>query len=265
MTKLTQCVKCDYDRRRCGHYTPEDDTNCPHYARDGVLQGKKSKSNMGTIVSLAFFYVISSIFVYLRYFDDARVFYILSVPLVILAIWGVIDYFKNKHEQPKTENGKMEEDTPYVATPNPTITTRNLLQVVLRRLGIEYDFDEDNSFIVTYQGEHIRIVAKDDCRIIDLYDAWWYHAPLDDIDNLSLVHRAVNDCNIQRKAKFVYSYNTEDDVVGVHSMLHLLWEERIQNIDSYLRAHLDILLASHQHFYQIMERLRREENGVKTV
>lgn len=31
MTKLSQCAKCVRDRRNCGHYTTEDDTDCPQY------------------------------------------------------------------------------------------------------------------------------------------------------------------------------------------------------------------------------------------
>ena len=37
MTKLSQCARCDYDRRCCGNYTPENDTDCPYYMRGGVV------------------------------------------------------------------------------------------------------------------------------------------------------------------------------------------------------------------------------------
>ena len=54
MAKLSQCAKCDYDRRICGHYKSEDDMDCPHYACRGVLQDVEPKSNMDTIISMAF-------------------------------------------------------------------------------------------------------------------------------------------------------------------------------------------------------------------
>ena len=31
MTKLAQCAKCKKDRRNCGYYKGEDDTDCPYY------------------------------------------------------------------------------------------------------------------------------------------------------------------------------------------------------------------------------------------
>ena len=31
MTKLSQCARCKKDRRNCGYYKEEDDTDCPQY------------------------------------------------------------------------------------------------------------------------------------------------------------------------------------------------------------------------------------------
>ena len=48
MTKISQCFKCDHDRRHCDRYTPEDGTDCPFYVRGGVYQVKdETTSDVG--------------------------------------------------------------------------------------------------------------------------------------------------------------------------------------------------------------------------
>lgn len=44
MTKLSQCAKCVHNRRNCGNYKLEDDMDCPHYARGGVMGDKEPET-----------------------------------------------------------------------------------------------------------------------------------------------------------------------------------------------------------------------------
>ena len=143
------------------------------------------------------------------------------------------------------------------------MTTRNLIQLALRKLGITYDFDENNAFRITYQGEHIIIDAKDDNAWITIYDLWWYDAPFDDPDNLYLVQRAINEYNIERNAKLVFVFNDAEKKVDVHTILNAIFVEQIHNLDQLLRAYMDVVLSSHQHFYNIMEQLRRQAHSSK--
>ena len=260
MTKLSQCAKCDHDRRLCGHYVEEDDRNCPHYVHEGKPEPDETQTQRGKALILAVFYPLIAIYVYLRWFDSMWVFIILAIPLIVLAIWAVLTWRKAREKQKQERMRQEKEKEQLDFGLKPGMTTRNLLQIALRQLGIEYNFDEDNAFHVVYQGENLRIIASDDSRLIDIYDVWWYMAPLDDIDNLSLMHRAINDCNIRGKAKLVYTYNEEEGVIGVHTQLHLLWTEGIPDLARYLKTSLDLMLFSHQCFYQVMEQLRREEN-----
>ncbi len=143
----------------------------------------------------------------------------------------------------------------------PNSTTRTSLMVALRKLNLQYEFDEDQNFIVLYQGERFRIVADNESIWIQIQDCWWYRESLDDIDNLALLHRAVNECNIRDANKMVYTYNREEHEVGIHTLRDLLWLPQIPDADQYLQAAFDAMLRSHHFFFRMMEGLRKEEYG----
>lgn len=140
-------------------------------------------------------------------------------------------------------------------------TTRTSLMVALRKLNLQYEFDEGQNLIATYQGERFRIIADNESIWIQIQDCWWYRESLDDIDNLALLHRAVNECNIRDANKMVYTYNKEEHEVGIHTLRDLLWLPQIPDSDQYLQAAFDTMLRSHHYFFRMMEELRKEEYG----
>ena len=141
----------------------------------------------------------------------------------------------------------------------PDTTTRTSLMVALRKLNLQYDFDEDQHFVVTYQGERFRLIAENGHAWIHIQDCWWYRESLDDIDNLALLHRAVNECNIRDVNKIVYTYNKEEREIGLHVLREILWLPQIPDLDQYLQTTFDTMLRSHHFFFRMMENLRKEE------
>ena len=286
MSKLSQCAKCDHDRRNCGHYAPENDTDCPHYMRGGVYQVKdESTTDVETIVLWAFLYTLFSIYAYIKWFDDARVFYIFAIPLVILIIWAVVAYKAKRRKQRQEEKKKVSEAIDRAAIecmklpreanqPEDNIedmeqidaqlsgsTARTSLMVALRKINAQFEFDEDQNFRVSYQGENFRIIAENDSFWIHIQDCWWYEASLDDIDNLALLHRAVNECNIRDLNKTVYTYNKVEKEVWLHTLRDLLWIPQIPELAQYLQSTFNSMLRSHQLFFGMMEDIRREEHS----
>lgn len=154
---------------------------------------------------------------------------------------------------------RTEEEMEQMEIQLPDSTTRTSLMVALRKLNLQYEFDDNQNFIVTYQGEHFRILADNDKIWIQVQDLWWYEASLDDIDNLALLHRAVNECNMRDANKMVYTYNQEEHEVGIHTLRDLLWLPQIPNSEQYLQTTFDTMLRSHHFFFRMMEDLRREE------
>ena len=153
---------------------------------------------------------------------------ILIVGITALAIWSLVRSYTKPLVPPRRENGAVadeerdevfempdektgseeiiEENMEQVDIQLPDSTTRTLLMVALRKLNLQYEFDDDQNLLITYQGEQFRIIAENDKPWIQVQDCWWYGESLDDIDNLALLHRAVNECNIRDANKMVYTY-----------------------------------------------------------
>lgn len=280
MTKLSQCAKCKKDRRICGFYTPEDDTDCPHYRgarRSAILD---AKDDVGCIWRMVLIIVVAVIVIIVNLSGVkvsfagvasaifGGVFVLLGI--IWLIFWGSdsigkllirIKTKKNmKKEQMKTDNTEEVEDVEIPVGNNTSgVSTRTLLQLALHSLNLQYDFDSEQNFIVRYQGETFRIIAENEDVYLQIQDLRWYDAPLDDIDNLALLHRAVNECNIRDVNKIVYTYNKEEREIGLHVLREILWLPQIPGSDQYLQTTFDTMLRSHHFFFRMMENLRREE------
>ena len=266
MSRLSQCATCDRGRWNCGHFTPEDDTECPHYLHDRV-QGNEEPVTVWDLlyVCITVLAIVAAV-IYQIYIFEPRILIPIAAVVVIVCIYWIIRKQKNIIHMKKMgamKAGVMNEKGDNNDIPVSRMTTRNLIQLALRKLGITYDFDENNAFRITYQGEHIIIDAKDDNAWITIYDLWWYDAPFDDPDNLYLVQRAINEYNIERNAKLVFVFNDAEKKVDVHTILNAIFVEQIHNLDQLLRAYMDVVLSSHQHFYNIMEQLRRQAHSSK--
>lgn len=288
MTKISQCIKCDHDRRHCGHYTPENGTDCLHYMRGGVYQVKDEfQTKLDFAISSGLLYALIALCVAAFFFKDTKVLGIMALPYIPLVIWVAVEYLKNnkkrKVERMRTsatdsrmtrtykamqetpiqsENSKDTDDNmEQIDIQLPDTTTRTSLMVALRKLNAQFEFDNDQHFKVTYQGEYFRIIAENDSFWIHIQDCWWYEAPLDDIDNLALLHRAVNECNIRDANKMVYTYNKVEKEVWLHTLRHLLWIPQIPEPAQYLQSTFNSMLRSHQLFFGVMEEIRREEHS----
>lgn len=264
MTKLSQCAKCVKDRRNCGHYKPENDTDCSQYVSPRMEDDEDAFAQKVGI-GYAMFYVglvyVGFAIGFANYFRNSAVYYIFAVPIILLVIWGIVKYVRNRKEKKsiKTTDPDMEQ----MEIKMPDTTTRTSLMVALGKLNLQYDFDEDQHFLITYQGERFRIIAENGCAWIQIQDCWWYGASLTDIDNLALLHRAVNECNIRDANKIVYTYNNIEKEIGLHTMRDLLWMPQIPNADQYLQTTFDTMLRSHHIFFRMMEDLRREEYEIQ--
>lgn len=167
-------------------------------------------------------------------------------------------------EMPNETTGSeeiVEEDMDMMDIQLPNSTTRTSLMVALRKLNLQYEFDNDQNFIVVYQGERFRIVADNESIWIQIQDCWWYRESLDDIDNLALLHRAVNECNIRDVNKIVYTYDNIEKEVGLHILRDLLWMPQIPTLEQYLQTTFDTMFRSHHFFFRMMEELRKDEYG----
>ena len=140
------------------------------------------------------------------------------------------------------------------------MTTTQFLEHALKKLGCKLKKGEgEDEYYTLFQGEHFRIFASDDYKYIEIQDLAWYDAPLHDINNMSLMRKAINDCNVSGQATLVYSIYEEDDQFVVHSLKEAYWSAEIEHAEEYLNSIFNRLLQSHQRFFSRMEALRQAE------
>lgn len=262
MTKLSQCARCVNDRRNCGLYTPEDETNCPQYIPSRKDDGEDAfaqKVGIGYATLCVGLVYVGFVIGFANYFKTPAVYYILAVSVILLVIWGIVKHVRSRKEKKPMKTIDLDMEQMNITLPN--TTTRTSLMVALRKLNLQYEFDGNQNIMVTYQGEVFRIIAENDSCWLHIQDCWWYRESLDDIDNLALLHRAVNECNIRDVNRLVYTYNKIEREVGVHVLREILWMPQIPTPDQYLQTTFDTMLRSHHFFFRMMEDLRREEFG----
>ena len=158
------------------------------------------------------------------------------------------------------DNGK----TNVVSVGKP-FTMRSLMINVLDALNLSFDQGEDKDEIfVQYQGEWFRILfLAEESHYVEIQDNFWYSAPLDDIENLSITHKAINRYNIRGRYRMCYSYHKDSNSVSVHTLHEVLWLPQIPELGQYLLSIFNGILRSHQTFFNFMEDIRREEYNEK--
>ena len=144
------------------------------------------------------------------------------------------------------------------------LTMRSLMQNVLSKLNLSFEPEGDNEIFVQYQGEWFRILfLAEESHCIEIQDNFWYASPLDDIENLSITHKAINQCNINGRYRMCYSYRKDENEVSVHTCHEALWIPQIPELDKYLLSIFNGMLESHHRFFKLMEDIRREEYNEK--
>ena len=137
--------------------------------------------------------------------------------------------------------------------------TMVLLTETMKQLNLEVVFDEEDKDAVRtiFQGEHL-IIRIENNKFIEVRDLFWYEAPLDDLDNLSIIQKTLNWCNLNTTCRMIYSRNDEEKTINIHTLVTLLWIPEIPDLDQYLGATLMYMLQVKGVFYSTMERIRRE-------
>ena len=175
-------------------------------------------------------------------------FHIILLILGVLALIGwviqgvemVNEYRRNK----QLKNMKPQETQSSLQQQQEVLHTKDLVIRTLRAIGCEPSVNEEdeNRIDFQYQGGNFFIITADGYVFTYLYFVWWYDAPLDNIDALSAIQKAVNNANCQPiGCNVMYTINKEDRIVGVHSRSQILFSPDIKGLDRYLTAKLQEL------------------------
>lgn len=122
-----------------------------------------------------------------------------------------------------------------------SLHTKELVLKTLRAIGCSPSVnDEDKDQIeFEYQGGSFSIIAFDSNVFAYLFFVWWYDAPLDNIDALAAIQKAVNKANCRYiGCSVMYTIKQDENLVGVHSRSQLLFAPEVPDLGDYLVSKL---------------------------
>lgn len=147
------------------------------------------------------------------------------------------------------ENNSMEEK----------IGTRDLFLETLTRIGCQYEFGEGDDITFGYQGEHFIVRANNNNHFIHIYDTYWGHVELYNVEDLSRLKKAINESNLNNGVTAVYTVDEAGGTVDVHSKTDILFTQEIPAIDDYLRMELNEFFRVHETINIEMAKQREKE------
>ena len=123
--------------------------------------------------------------------------------------------------------------------------TKDLCIELLKQLNCEVfvSEEEENCLDFKYQGEHFIIDATNESFFINIWDPGWYVVPLDDLEQMSNVRKAVNTINNYSGTTIVYYIEEEGQKFILHSKRQCILPKDLPHVKEYLRALLDDFFA----------------------
>lgn len=191
--------------------------------------------------------------------DWESVIYFFIIPLIVFLILRYV--FDNYAEPKETKKMKDEENKVKMNSQNVGESTEpetmKLLTETLRKLNLDVELEDNDVIRTRYQGENYRIIIQSKL-FIEIQDPFWYKAPLEDIDNLSVIHKAINNCNMFGMCKIVYTHQ-EDKTINLHTLVQITFIPEIPDIDKYLGSMMIYMLEYKKMFYNEMEDIRKNQ------
>ena len=183
---------------------------------------------------------------------------------VAFCISGIYYFWKSSNSDAEEtiavdDNNNENGDNMKEACQNESI--RSLLERTMKNIGCHINLcaEQESEFKVTYQGEHFSVVYSEDSPYITIYDIAWYSEELNDIDNFSMVTKAVNLCNQRNTSTVLYTIDKENNCVNVHTRQCVVFGSYLPDLNDYLRSRFEDSLQQHHNFYRCMEMSRKEQ------
>jgi len=145
----------------------------------------------------------------------------------------------------------------------PNFMTRDNFVRALENMGCQIEINETSGeelpLVFQFQGEHLLATVSNDSIFINLVDPCWYDIPLDDIESLSVLRKAINEVNSRIQLTSFYSVNAEDNRVNVHSKQQILFHPCIDEREDYLRFELGKFFDAKRIFFLELEKAKQKK------
>lgn len=145
----------------------------------------------------------------------------------------------------------------------PDMGTRDYFLKTLTKIGCQYELgegeDEDKVFFA-YQGENFTASVSNEGWYVHIWDTYWGHVELYDIDEFARLKKAINLSNLNCATMTVYTVDEAGSNVDVHCKSVIPFIPQIPEIDKYLRGELNDFFRAHQYVGNEMAKQREAEN-----
>ena len=170
----------------------------------------------------------------------------------------VTEFIEKKMNDIKTELESLE-----VKPEEEAKGTRDLFLETLTKIGCQYEIDpEDGNILFAYQGEHFVATANNEGWYVRVWDTYWGHVELYNVEEFSRLKKAVNHANINCATMTIYTINEEGKTVDVHCKSTFPFISQMPDLEDYLRNELGNFFTAHHLVGSEMAKLRElEENA----
>ena len=119
--------------------------------------------------------------------------------------------------------------------------TKDLCIELLKQLNCEVSVEEEdeNRLYFEYHGEHFIIDATNESFFINIWDPKWYIVPLDDLEQMSNVRKAINTINNYSGTTIVYCIEEKEQKFVLHSKRQCILPKDLPNVKEHLSALLN--------------------------
>ena len=142
--------------------------------------------------------------------------------------------------------------------------TKDLFLETLTKMGCQYEIDPDEGYIsFGYQGENFVACATNEGFYVRIWDTYWGHVELYNVDEFSRLRKAVNHANLNCATMTVYTINEEGNTVDVHCKSIFPFIPQMPYLEGYLRNELGDFFTAHHMVSSEMAKLREQEENVQ--
>ena len=142
--------------------------------------------------------------------------------------------------------------------------TRDLFLETLTKIGCQYEIDsEDGNILFAYQGEHFVATANNEGWYVRVWDTYWGHVELYNVEEFSRLKKAVNHANINCATMTIYTIDEEGKTVDVHCKSTFPFISQMPNLEDYLRSELGEFFNAHHLVGSEMAKLREQEENAQ--
>lgn len=140
------------------------------------------------------------------------------------------------------------------------IDSERMWTEAMKQLDIEprRDDERSNRWLFEYQGGNFYVDVDLTSAFSEVYYPFVEEVDLADIDEVSLVRRAINEANMACCPTLVYSVDEDEQKMYVHIVQSVFLLPQIPSIGAYLQSRLTAFFQLQRRFSSIEDRMRQE-------